>query len=82
MAAAERITFADFRERFKTEEQRREYLFRQRLCLPSFDSSLSGVAGMEVFFRSIMAPASGGASCSPAHMVTTALFFRPSSVMS
>lgn len=30
MAAAERITFADFQERFKTEEQCREYLFRQR----------------------------------------------------
>ena len=28
--AAERITFADFQERFKTEEQCREYLFRQR----------------------------------------------------
>ena len=30
MAAAERITFADFQKRFKTEEQCREYLFRQR----------------------------------------------------
>ncbi len=30
MAAAERITFADFRERFQTEEQCRAYLFRQR----------------------------------------------------
>ena len=30
MAAAERITFADFQERFKTEAQCREYLFRQR----------------------------------------------------
>ena len=29
MAAAERITFADFQERFKTVEQCREYLFRQ-----------------------------------------------------
>ena len=28
MAAAERITFADFQERFKAEEQCREYLFR------------------------------------------------------
>ena len=30
MAAAERITFADFQKRFKTEEQCREYLFQQR----------------------------------------------------
>ena len=30
MAAAERITFADFQERFKTEEQCQAYLFRQR----------------------------------------------------
>lgn len=30
MAAAERITFAGFQERFKTEEQCREYLFQQR----------------------------------------------------
>ena len=30
MAAAERITFADFQERFKTEEQCRDYLFQQR----------------------------------------------------
>ena len=30
MAVAERITFTDFQKRFKTEEQCREYLFRQR----------------------------------------------------
>ena len=30
MAAAERITFADFQKRFKTEEQCQKYLFRQR----------------------------------------------------
>jgi len=30
MAAAERITFADFQKRFKTEEVCREYLYRQR----------------------------------------------------
>ena len=30
MAATERITFADFQKRFKTEEPCREYLFQQR----------------------------------------------------
>ena len=38
MAAAERITFADFQERFKTEEQCQAYLFcsgfRTDLCAP------------------------------------------------